>query len=290
MAFVGIFLMWLLVILVVLGITTFLSIIFFVIAFILKRKKKNARYVFLVLGWVFIAPVILVVSVLIYAFVSVSIENNSSLTYNVMHSHFTRVETMLREGVNPDCSLYGDDEAEDGEYTILACLCDYGFINTAALSGEYGHIESAYTQDHNELMLMAELLIDYGADVNHVYYDSEHDYSWHSDSPYGSSDRCGRTPFLNAVAHNDLELARLLVENGADINAVDACGYNAYHLIADYQGGLERSGTEMLEYLVQIGVEYDGSLTNHGRDLEFLVMRNNELEYYNRFFEIMNQQ
>lgn len=293
MAFMGILLMWLAVILVVLGITTTISIISFILFLIMKKKKKKIKILFLVLAIMFIAPLVLTVGGIVVAIIASQVEKNASLTYNVMTANFVQAEKLLKKGVSPDCSIFSDEQAKDGELTILSCLCEYGFVEPAALKGEYGHISPNDTQNRDEILKMAQLLIKYGADVNYVNHEEgcENHTPREESDYYMSSDGCGRTPFLWAVYNNDLELAKLLVENGAKADAEDYTGYNAIEIIGDSRGGLAHTGTEMLEYVVSLGVTYDGKSTNLGQELEFLVMRNNEEDKeFDRFFEIIGFQ
>ncbi|MFA5307228.1 MAG: ankyrin repeat domain-containing protein [Candidatus Babeliales bacterium] len=44
------------------------------------------------------------------------------------------------------------------------------------------------------------------------------------------SDVCGRTPFLIAVAHGNLDILDLLIQYGVSITAIDVLGNNALHI------------------------------------------------------------
>ena len=64
----------------------------------------------------------------------------------------------------------------------------------------------------------------------------------------------GATPLMNAVQDGSVEKATYLLDEGADINAVDACGFTALHRAAEMgkaelvkilvaRGGIHRRGS-----------------------------------------------
>lgn len=121
---------------------------------------------------------------------------------------------------------------------------------------------------------MIQLLIDYGADLESRTYlhdkdDSIHMYQGESDY-YESSDMCGYTPLLYAVYMGNKNTVKLLVENGADINAEDYCGFNAVLTIAD--GISDEKGYALLNYLLEKGCNQN-HYTNFYQDATFLAFR-----------------
>lgn len=123
---------------------------------------------------------------------------------------------------------------------------------------------------------MARLLIDKGADIEYKYY-------YHANYDDCSvSDGCGRTPLLCAVEHGDYALVKLLVENGADINARDFGGYNAIAIIAQKD---DISGADIAKYLVENGA--NTQCTTYAGDSVYSLLRRNAVNGNEKMCEIL---
>lgn len=65
-------------------------------------------------------------------------------------------------------------------------------------------------------------------------------------------------------------------QEGADINAVNYCGYNAVAIVAD---NLEdENGVEMLRFLLNNGCSAN-TVTRFGQDIDFLLTRSDSRNY-----------
>ncbi|MBQ2803588.1 MAG: cellulase family glycosylhydrolase [Lachnospiraceae bacterium] len=268
MAFAGIAMMFLFITLVVVGGSTLIGTVLLIVAGVMQKKQKKNYMVPRVFGIILMVPLILCVVLILYAVIATQIQNYNSLAYNVNHGNYERVEAILQKGITPDCTMESNEAAKDGEKTILAVLCaNGGFVDS------FGDpIDNEVTKEEED---MIQLLLQYGADMEARSYHHEKEYSRHELSEitnyYSTDDGCGYTPLLYAVRYREYEIVQLLVENGADVNVKDYCGFTAVHTIAD---NLEdEDGLEMLQYLLDKGACVDG-ITNFGQDVLFLSFRN----------------
>lgn len=281
MAFAGMFIMFFAVIIIILIVSVSSAVILFLASFFMKKnyKKKllekpmtseKIRKYYLIpriIGCIFMIPTLLFVGLIAFAIISTSISHHNSLGYNVMHGNYSKAERILKKGVNPDCTLESNEPAEAGEQTLLSLLCEKGFTDS------YG--DSIDKEETEEELKMIQLLIDYGADLEsrtyrHDINDSEHFYHDEYDY-YGSSDMCGYTPFLYAVYMGNEKTVKLLVENGADIQVEDYCGFNAILTIADNLD--DSNGLSMLQYLLEKGCD-ENHVSNFYQEANFLSFRN----------------
>lgn len=75
---------------------------------------------------------------------------------------------------------------------------------------------------------------------------------------------------MAAAKAGSVDLMKILVENGADINQRDYCGYNAAAYIAD--GMSDSQCADAMEYLIENGADTK-TPTNFGQSFEFLSQR-----------------
>lgn len=272
MAFMGIFLVAMVVVIAVIAFFTILGIIFLIISAVKHRKwkkqpgKRKTYLVFRVLGIICMIPLLIVLIMIPYEIITSKIHKHNSLRYHVMQGNFEDVERILESGVSPDCTLESNDPAEPGEQTLLSVLCENGFTDMGG--------DPRDDEETEEELKMIQLLIDYGADIESTTYYHEkeatsHQYNEESDY-YNSSDKCGYTPLLLAVYNGRIETVKLLVENGADINATDFCGFNAIATVADNMN--DQYGVEILAYLLEQGCNKN-AVTNYGQTISFLASR-----------------
>lgn len=279
MAFISMFFVLIIAIIAFIGFCTFVGAILLVISAIKHSdyKKKTSQGIpvkrtYIVLrsiGLVCMIPLIAAVSLVVYSFISAGIsslaDKNMNLGYNVMNGNYENAERILKRGVTPDCTRYSNRHAGNGEETLLCVLAENGF--TAGTD--------AADYEEEELLRMMQLLIDYGADLEYRTYEHPKESALHRMNDlsdyYMTSDNCGYTPLLYAVYNGEPERVRLLVDNGADINVKDYCGYNAVATIADNLS--DRTGADMLDYLIDNGCTAD-NVTNFLQDVSFLLSRN----------------
>ena len=276
MAFISMLFATLAVILVVLIVATGIAAVFYVIAAVLamsaRKKAKEAAVAYKrpvsvlilrIIGTIFMLPLIITVGVIAYVTISVGIDNHNNLGYAVQTNNVKEAEKLLKKGIDPDCGIEFKKHVKDGEDTIL--------LSVVADSDEYGTYQE---HEEEERLAMAELLIRYGADVNAVHApkdcDSSHTYEKESDQ-YAVDDTCGYTPLMYAVENGDLDMVKLLVENGADIHVIDKCGFNVICVAADnYWDSPEN--LQIITYLMEQGADAD-IITNFRQDAPFLAYR-----------------
>ena len=270
MAFLGIFLMNLIIFLIIVGTCTTISAALFIIAAVLKKRQlilknqaaqmgdynfkiKKTYIVLRVIGGVFAIPLTMVVGVIIYAIAAEQITQHTSLGYNALHLNTKQTEKILKRGVDPDFTEGSNKHAQNGENTLLYEMAS-GHYDEFIRSRESTE-ESKDINRQNQLEIV-KLLLEYGADVNYARYDqycpSKHTYI-DQYSVYETTDKCGWTPLMGAVYNADFEMVKILVDNGADVNAVDYCGYNVIDIIADDLD--DEQGYQMLMYFIDKGVD-----------------------------------
>ena len=288
MAFFSMFLVWIIIILAIVCGSTVLAVILLIVSAVLKKRqnviKRNAEmagdfnyqikktYLAVrIVGFVFVLPITLLVGVFLWAAVDSAIVHHTSLSYNVFNGNITQTEKILKSGADPDCTVEEHNaRAQLGEETLL-----YALANGENGSGSY----SGEIDDHEKRLQMMQLLIDYGADVNSVCYTESKNAPEHTVqdeySYFNVSDRCGSTPLMAATYRADFDMIKLLVKNGADVNAVDYCGFNVINIVADSLS--DSSGYEILQYYLDQGVD-PNNITNFEQSSYFLADRSNSSE------------
>ncbi len=67
----------------------------------------------------------------------------------------------------------------------------------------------------------------------------------------------GRSPLVCAVEHEQLEIVRLLIENGANVNSADESGFTPLHLAVDIEAdGAYQAGREPTTVLTALLLRY----------------------------------
>ncbi|MDD6069411.1 MAG: DUF1418 family protein [Clostridiales bacterium] len=220
-------------------------------------KKSKAPIVLIVLGILFLLPAMLVIIVLIVGGVNSNLKNKKNLNYQVKYGTAKDVEKLLKSGVSPECVRDNYDEnvvAENREYTVLSYLC--------------------HSHDVPEYAEKIKLLIDYGADVNRTVcwceYTPEEHLGQQYDEDRGYNDGCGQTPLMMACESGSYDAVKLLLENGADVNARDYCGETALICAAwptGYSDSLEDQ-EKIAKLLLEYGADKDVSGKYSGTALE----------------------
>lgn len=133
-----------------------------------------------------------------------AVADHSSIYIQMTSGTAEEMERLLKKGISADCKATNlkNTPAKDNEYTLLTYL-------------------SSYNSHYKDCVEKAELLLDYGADVNwaacpncHASYDHGHPF-------------CKSTPLLLVCSHpgeHSSELVELFIEHGADVNAVSGEG------------------------------------------------------------------
>ncbi|MCH5196498.1 MAG: hypothetical protein J1F28_07280 [Oscillospiraceae bacterium] len=141
------------------------------------------------------------------------------------------VERLLKKGVNAK----GESYTREDITSLLGDAADYSII----------------IPDSAE---KAELLIEYGADVNKVMcHRCDPDHSRYR------SDLCSATPVLFACDTPNYDMLKALIDSGGDVNAVDYYGYSALDIvernIIDADDRFHYSYTSVFERMKELLIE-----------------------------------
>lgn len=232
-----------------------LLLIGFVIAFI-------GAIVLLIVGLILhkkafetISLVILIPQIIILAIVGIKMaiehhENMQRLFYCLENGKYKQAEKLLKKGG----SVYFNYEsvnspAKAGKIPYFIELCQSN-------SGD-----NKYETCGEQL----QFLIDHGADVEYrkVIVDHKKDAPEHFKSPdsdndivkkniglYGDS--CGMTPLMISAKYENIKTFKVLIENGADVNAVSYCGRTVLMYACAKNYG---DRTEIIKTLLEKGVD-----------------------------------
>lgn len=172
--------------------------------------------------------------------VNKAIDNYNNIGYQLSNGSVDDVERLLKKGACvEDAGLPEERPAREGELTLLGCVANYGLIYPDAAE-------------------KAELLIEYGADVNRVMCCT-------CDHPYYRSDFCSATPIIIAADTPNYELLKVLIDNGADVNAADYYGSTALDIVEKNLKGstaFKNVYAQMKELLIQNGAQNGNTGSN----------------------------
>lgn len=172
-------------------------------------------------------------------------EENRNLFSCLMDKDYEAAQKMIDEGASPDSAPSTLEESREcvpaGERTMLHELCG-----------------REQTPENEDWLRKIEFLLDNGADIEWRAYNHEagnEEHFRHDDLQYfHRTDYCGWTPLMSAVSGGRVETVKLLIEHGADVNAVDFSGCNAlFYAARSYKG--EDAG-EITRILIQNGIDY----------------------------------
>ena len=283
MAFMGMFLAFMAVVLVILGTSAFIAFICFLVSglIMLSKRKKNKDggrikqpwYVIVlrVVGILASLPIILAVCLVIYALIANAVDKRTNLARAVMSYDYVQAERILENGADPDIrDKYGR--------TLLMCMVDHDDFISVETDERYECQADQFWNDDDDIRMM-ELLLDYGADVDAAVTDcgaaANHQYEeggW--TDIYANSDHpCGNTALIYAVRYRSAEVVEFLIDNGADVNQANACGFTPLLMCADTRSD-DNDGLEIAELLLNEGAD-PNAVTNFHQDIVWLLMRQN---------------
>ncbi len=283
MAFMGMFLAFMAVVLVILGTSAFIAFICFLVSglIMLSKRKKNKDggrikqpwYVIVlrVVGILATLPIILAVCLVIYALIANAVDKRTNLARAVMSYDYVQAERILENGADPDIrDKYGR--------TLLMCMVDHDDFISVETDERYECQADQFWNDDDDIRMM-ELLLDYGADVDAAVTDcgvaANHQYEeggW--TDIYANSDHpCGNTALIYAVRYRSAEVVEFLIDNGADVNEANACGFTPLLMCADTRSD-DNDGLEIAELLLNEGAD-PNAVTNFHQDIVWLLMRQN---------------
>ena len=283
MAFMGMFLAFMAVVLVILGTSAFIAFICFLVSglIMLSKRKKNKDggrikqpwYVIVlrVVGILASLPIILAVCLVIYALIANAVDKRTNLARAVMSYDYVQAERILENGADPDIrDKYGR--------TLLMCMVDHDDFISVETDERYECQADQFWNDDDDIRMM-ELLLDYGADVDAAVTDcgvaANHQYEeggW--TDIYANSDHpCGNTALIYAVRYRSAEVVEFLIDNGADVNEANSCGFTPLLMCADTRSD-DNDGLEIAELLLNEGAD-PNAVTNFHQDIVWLLMRQN---------------
>lgn len=281
MAFMGMFMGFMLVVAIVLGTSAFVTAVCFVAAglvmFFKKRKNKGVKvkapwYVILlrILGGVAAIPMVLAVCVVVYALIANAADKRTNLARAVMSYDYVQAERILENGADPDIrDEYGR--------TLLMCIAVHEPYYSAEDENRYELADASGWNDEEDIQMM-ELLLEYGADIDAAVPDcgepTAHEYGGETgwNSIYANSDHpCGNTALIYAVRYRSADVIEFLLANGADVNAANDCGFTPLLMCVDIRTDAD-DGLEITEMLLEEGAD-PNAVTNFHQDITWLVMR-----------------
>lgn len=244
------------------------SIVFFIIAFVRKKKEKKYK-AFRNIGFACLAPIVFFVIWGMVSATSYENETKNLLSYQLFNGNYSKVEEMLANGASADCSLNSNEEA-NGEHTIVYALSVPSYYYEKRLEG---------LVNENNRREFLEFMLECGADPNKVIYLHEKDYEEHSyegASWKKRSDFCGSTPLIHALRCKDMDTVNLLLEKGADINVIDYCGFNAAAIVVSEFS--KDDAKKYLEFLNENGCDMN-VMTNYNLTTKELYENRFDDEY-----------
>lgn len=277
MAFMGLFMMYMMIVLIILGVSAFTCALCFIISgiiMVIKRRKnkdekvKTPWYVIAlrVIGAIAALPIVGFVFLMISASIGNEYDKKTNLERAVMSYDYEMAEEILSNGADPD--VYD----ENGN-TLLICLIG----NSAYSSPDGGRYYKLDNRSDEDDIRMIEILLNHGADINAKKKDCGNDdghiagdEGWNG--IYANSDHpCGNTPILYAVKYRSPEIVEFLIDNGASINTPNACGFTPILMCADNRSD-EDGGLEIMEQLIKAGAD-PWAQSNFQQDIIWLLSR-----------------
>ncbi len=222
-----------------------IGLILFLIGLVLKLRNKKKKAIvptiLMVLGALFMAPFLIMWIYSIYGTANIVDRRAGSLMHQVEFGTVEDVERLLAEGAPAESDILHDDGnvmVEAGGRSV------FSFITYASRIPE-----------RSEKM---QLLIDYGADIERRVYKCDGTRDEHaSENDYENPDGCGTTPLMMACRAGVLEAVEVLLENGADVNAVDHYGKTPLVYVVECKSTLypEDIQVEIVKLLLEYGAD-----------------------------------
>ena len=294
MAFMGMFMIFLAVILTILGVSAFIAFVCFLssglIMLSIRKKTKDSGTVkrpwyvitLRVIGSIATVPLVITLGLIIYAVIASAIDRRTNLPKAVMNGDYDLAEKILADGADPDVrDQYGR--------TLLMCIADHNPYTAVDDSGydyrydySIGPSLSGWDDDDDEDIKMMELLLEYGADINATVpdcgYEENHVYEeggW--TDIYANSDHyCGNTPLIYAVRYRSADVVEFMIDNGADVNKANTCGFTPLLMCADMRYDSD-DGAEIISMLLEEGAD-PHAITNFHQDILWLISRSNSAD------------
>ena len=217
-----------------------LGLIMFIIGIVKRVKTKNdfkpRGLTLIITGALVFLPSGITCGIMVTRVVMRAIDDYNDINHQLSEGSAEDVERLLKKGVNAKGESYTREDI-------------------SIMLGDVAHY-SRITPDSVE---KAELLIEYGADVNMVMCDA-----CDPDHSRSRRDLCSATPVLIACDKPNYAMLKVLIDSGGDVNAVDYYGYSALDIVEknriDANNRFNYSRAEaferMKELLIENGAEY----------------------------------
>lgn len=287
MAFVGIFLMWFVALVVILIISACVCVTCFIasniIMYIKQQKTSGIKikppwYVqtLRIVGGIAAVPLVFCILTIAYALITDAIDKETNLARAAEQYDYVQVEKILNGGADVD------ERDQEGK-TLLMCIVAQDEYVTEKDGRNY-HFGSKRTEDEEgadekDLKLM-KLLIQYGADINAKKEDCG-DHTLHMagddgyNSIYANSDHdCGNTPLLYAVRYRSPRIVSFLIKNGAEVNSPNTSGFTPLLMCLDNRSD-DNGGDELVKILLDSGADTN-AITNFNQTAQWLLERNKD--------------
>ena len=248
-----------------------------------NTKVKKPWYVILlrVIGIIALIPPAYTLFCLIDAGIDNHKDKKNNLPSAVMSYDYERAEELLKKGADPDVrDLNG--------YTLLMSLAEHSYFEDKK-HHTWDYPLFNFKDEEKQDIKMMKLLIKYGADVNAQVTDCEDTYlhEYDEDSKrrnYGSDHICGNTPLIFSIKNRNPEVSSFLIENGADINLENSCGFTPLLMCAATCNNDSQSSAET-EMLIKAGADLN-AVTNFHDDINSLL-ENQGSSYAKEFSEFI---
>lgn len=181
------------------------GLVLLIIGIARRVRKETNKNAFIITGSVLLVPLLCVGIFKIGDAVS----NYNSISHQMMYGSAGDMERLLKKGADPNCHIWRIENipAEEGKHTLLTYLC----------------YQNSSIDDGTEKV---RLLIEYGAEVD-----------WRSCTyctDLHGQYLCRTTPLMFLCLHvspQSVDMAKVLLENGADVNAENYRGETALDMI-----------------------------------------------------------
>ncbi|MBE5867048.1 MAG: hypothetical protein E7292_12805 [Lachnospiraceae bacterium] len=165
-----------------------------------------------------------------------------NLEYQIRYGTAEDVERVLKEGAPAESAFRYERKniaAEGGESTVFHYLM--------------------YANNIEQREEKIQLLINYGADIERRQYECDGSATEHTSEDGPDNYGCGETPLMIACYANEYDAVKVLLENGADVNAMDHHGKTPLVYVIhknDYNSD-ETLQAEIVKLLLEYGADPD---------------------------------
>lgn len=173
--------------------------------------------------------------------------NMKKMYYCMSEGKLKQAEKLLKKGASPDFTEKSNEPAKDGEKNYLMDLCYSPWKDKNGEKIQF-LIEHGADIEHREFIHSKDAPSHFPKDTK-VIYDDELRYKKYKCS---NLDKCGMTPLMCAARVGNINAVKILIKNGADVNAVSYCGTTALMFAVN---GNEQNSPEVVDILLENGAD-----------------------------------